>query len=117
MSTLTKVTLLLWCLAISAAAAAQEQAPQTRCQVMGPLVISAYAAFLTDVAEKDQNAAAKQAQNVASLITLYEHLGCPLPALQGAVECLTAKMVDAGSASVTTRDAEGCMRKAGMSVR
>ena len=43
----------------------------------------------------------------------------PLPALQGAIECLTAKLVGAGSAPNpgTARDAENCMRDVGMSMR
>ena len=119
MSAFTKVVLLLWGLSLAAPAAAQEPGTQTRCQVTGPLVISAYKAFLTKVADKDRYAAAREGQTVASLITLYDHLGCPLPALQGAIECLTAKLVEAGSAAnpVTSRDAETCMRRAGMPVR
>ena len=112
---------LLFCglLVLSATAAAQDQDTQTRCQVTGPLVISAYTAFLKEVAKPDRYAAARQAQNVSSLITLYERLGCPLPALQGAIECVTAKLVGTGSSPnrVTIRDAESCMRDAGMAVR
>ena len=120
------VLLICGLLVLSATAAAQDQDTQTRCQVTGPLVISAYTAFLKEVAKPDRYAAARQAQNVASLITLvaslitlYERLGCPLPALQGAIECVTAKLVGTGSSPnrVTMRDTESCMRDAGMSVR
>ncbi len=118
-SACTKGVLLLCGLILSATAVAEEQHPQTRCQVTGPLVISAYTAFLKEVAKRDRFPAARQAQNVASLITLYERIGCPLPALQGAIECLTAKLVGTGSAPSpeTARDAETCMREAGMPVR
>ncbi len=119
MSAFTKVVLLLWGLSLAAPAAAQEPGTQTRCQVTGPLVISAYTAFLTKVGDKDRYAAAREGQTVASLITLYERLGCPLPALQDAIECVTAKLVGGGSSPnrVTMRDAESCMRDAGMVMR
>ena len=119
MSAFTKAVLVLWGLNLATTAAAQEPVTQTRFQVTGPLVISAYKAFLTEVAKQDRHAAAREGQTVASLITLYDRLGCPIPALQGAIECLTAKLVDPGSAAtpVTGRDAEACMRGAGMPVR
>ena len=119
MSVRTTLLLLLIGLVLSTPAAAQDQEPQARCQVTGPLVISAYSAFLREVAQKKRYGAGQQAQNVASLIALYDGLGCPVPALQGAIECLTAKLIDADAASdpITTGDAEACMREAGMPVR
>ena len=104
---------------LSTNVAAQSQEPQARCQVTGPLVISAYTAFLREAGQKDRHATARQAQNVTSLIAVYDGLGCPVPALQDAVECLTAKLIDADAASdpITTGDAEACMREAGMPVR
>ena len=117
MSAWARALLLLGCLVLPAAAAAQDRG-QARCQVTGPLVISAYSAFLSEVVGQDRFAAARQAQNVASQITLYDALGCPVPALQDAIECLTAKLLTAGGAEpVTARDAETCMRDAGMPVR
>ena len=112
--------LLLLCgLVLSTNVAAQSQESQARCQVTGPLVISAYTAFLREAGQKKPSAAAEQAQNVASLLALYDGLGCPVAALQNAIECLTTKLIEASSSSqpVTTSDAETCMQEAGMPVR
>lgn len=108
---------LLSCALLAATGAvAQEPHPQIRCQITGPLVISAYSAFLTEVANQRRGWAGTQARNVANLISLYDSLGCPLPPLWDAVECITAKLVEA-SAAVTTADAEACMRESGMPIR
>ena len=110
-------------LSFSAPALAQDatssQTSQTRCEVTGPLVISAYAAFLDEVGGGDRSGVRRQAQSTSSLIQLYEKLGCSVPALQAAIECITSRLLapDGSAARVTTGDAEACMRGAGMVVR
>ena len=90
---------------------------QVRCLVLGPLAVSGYVAFLEKVAAKQRVAAAKQAASATDLIDLYERVGCPMPPLTRALECLSAALVAPETRQPITQIAERCMREAGMAVR
>jgi len=90
---------------------------EARCLVLGPLAVSSYVAFLERVAKRERHAAGDQAESTAALVDLYERLACPMPALTGALECLSAAVADGEMTRPVAETAESCMEEAGMAVR
>lgn len=90
---------------------------EARCLVLGPLVVSSYVSLLESVAERARDAAAERAASTAALVDLHDRLGCPMPPLTEAVECLSAALVAGDTARPVAETAEACMRDAGMPVR
>lgn len=108
------------CLALSLAASqgqAQSAEGQARCLVLGPLVVSSYVAFLDSVAGRQGETVATRAGSAADLIGLYERVGCAMPPLTGALECLSAALIDRRTNQPISQIAQTCMREAGMPVR
>lgn len=93
------------------------QAAQDRCLILGPLAVSGYIGFLEQVAQEKREAATRQSQNAADIISLYERLGCPQDALIDAIECLSSHVVDPAEQKPIAAVAQQCMERAGMPTR
>lgn len=98
-------------------AQAQPEQAQARCLVLGPLAMSAYLDFLAQVASGAAADAAARAGNTADLIALYERLGCPMPPLSDAVECVSAALTAGPVEQAVATLAETCMAEAGLPTR
>ena len=94
-----------------------QEVDNTRCLLLGPLVISSYTGFLEGVAARDGNATAERTARTTDLISLYQQLGCPMEPLRVAVECLSATVVAPSTGTSIAETAESCMREAGLPVR
>lgn len=98
-------------------AGSSAQAAQDRCLILGPLAVSGYIGFLEQVAQEERDAAARQSQNAADVISLYERLGCPQAALIDAIECLSSHVVEPAAQKPIAAVAQQCMETAGMPTR
>lgn len=98
-------------------AGSQAETSQDRCLILGPLAVSGYIGFLEQVAQESREAAARQSQNAADIISLYERLGCPQGALIEAIECLSSHVVAPTAQKPIAAVAEHCMEQAGMPTR
>ena len=114
---LIKLAVSLAILSISIPTDSQAAEGPARCLVLGPLAISGYVAFLEKVAAKQRSAVANQAASATNLIDLYTRVGCPMPPLTKALECLSAALIVPETRQPVTQIAERCMREAGMAVR
>lgn len=99
------------------AAGSQAQAAQDRCLILGPLAVSGYIGFLEQIAQEQPDAATRQSQNAADIISLYERLGCPQDALIEAIECLSSHVVEPREHKPIAAVAQQCMKTAGMPTR
>lgn len=90
---------------------------KTRCALLGPLVVSSYLALFQQVGAGQSAEAARQAASTGDLMALYERLGCPVPALTEALECVSQSLVDPKARQLVTERARACMEKAGMAIR
>ena len=85
-----------------------------RCTLVGPVVVSSYLAFLENVAAKKRTGTAERAQSTVHLMALYERIGCPVPELNQAIECISSAALTQELGQPLAKVAEQCMRDSGM---
>jgi len=96
---------------------AQTLEGQTRCLLLGPLIISGYIELFNQVSQKKRDQIGARTGQVVDLIDLYDRLGCSTQELTKAVECLSTTMLDRTSTVPIAPRAQTCMRKSGMQVQ
>jgi hypothetical protein len=80
-------------------------------------VVSSYVSLLESVAARKREEIGERAAGADDLVGLYEKLGCAMPALNQALECLSGALLAPQSGRTASQIAQSCMRESGMAVR
>ncbi|MEM7043885.1 MAG: hypothetical protein AAF543_13830 [Pseudomonadota bacterium] len=92
-------------------------ANEARCTFLGPLAVSAYADVLGALGQPDPTLRAQRIRQAEQAVGLYHQLDCPDDALNGALDCLSQKVVDQAVGGDLPGALESCMKDAGMPTR
>lgn len=87
---------------------------RTRCAILGPMSVSAWFGVLENSNRGDRERNRDAIATLESAVSLYKGIGCPGPALEATLDCLTAMAIDGEISDGPGPAAEVCMAEAGL---
>ena len=95
---------------------AAQEAPSdgARCAILGPMAVSSWFGVLEAAGSGDRDKNRDAVTTLEAVVSLYGAIGCPVPALEAALDCITKKAMDGDMQGGPSAVAQSCMSDAGL---
>ena len=85
-----------------------------RCAILGPMAVSSWFGVLEAAGSGDRDMNRDAVTTLEAVVSLYGAIGCPVPALEAALDCISRKAMDGDMQGGPSAVAQSCMSDAGL---
>ena len=95
---------------------AAQEAPLdgARCAILGPMAVSSWFGVLEAASGGDREKNRDAVITVEAVVSLYGAIGCPVPALEATLDCITKQAFEGALQGGPSAVAQSCMSEAGL---
>jgi hypothetical protein len=85
-----------------------------RCAILGPMAVSSWFGVLEAAGSGDREKNRDAVTTLEAVVSLYGAIGCPVPALEATLDCISRKAIDGDMQGGPSSVAQSCMSEAGL---